>query len=155
MRPDKGEAAGSRRQHRDLVPRRTGVAGRRRSVAGSLLGERRSHLYRMVPHRERPGSGVGRRIESSDTFYSHLGGSPVLQHQLDSTTTEARTLIANLSVHYTQYWANNTNAPANGQSVSDAQMVAMLQSGFNPGALTYDPNTAVRHLHRRHGQSRR
>lgn len=32
-------------------------------------------------------------------------------------------------------------APTGTQSVSDGQMVAMLPSGFNSGALTYDPST--------------
>jgi hypothetical protein len=45
-------------------------------------------------------------------------------------------------VSYTQFWANNSyNVPSNGQSVSDAQMLAMLQYAFNNGKLTYDPST--------------
>jgi hypothetical protein len=44
-------------------------------------------------------------------------------------------------VSYTQYWANGTNAPSGTTSISDAQMIAMLQSGFNSGALTYDAST--------------
>jgi len=44
-------------------------------------------------------------------------------------------------VSYTQYWANGTSAPSGTQSVSDAQMIAMLQSGFNSGAISYDAGT--------------
>ena len=72
-------------------------------------------------------------------FLNHLGGSPYFN--INSTYTNGSgTAIANV-VHYTQYWANNANVPSNGQVVSDAAMVAMLQSGFDGGTLTYDPNT--------------
>ena len=72
-------------------------------------------------------------------FLSNLGGSPYFN--INSTYTDgSSTPIAN-SVSYTQYWANNTSVPSNGQSVSDSQMIAMLQSGFDSGALTYDPGT--------------
>src|SRR5205823_5469574 len=69
----------------------------------------------------------------------NLGGSPYFNIN-HTYTNGAGALIAN-SVSYTQYWANNASVPANGASVSDAQMVAMLQSGFNSGALTYDAST--------------
>jgi phosphate-induced protein 1 len=72
-------------------------------------------------------------------FLTHLGGSPYFNIN-HSYTDGGGTQIVN-SVTYTQYWANNTNVPADGQSVSDAQMIAMLQSGFDSGALTYDPST--------------
>ena len=71
-------------------------------------------------------------------FLSHLGGSPYFN--INTTYTDgAGRAIANV-VNYTAYWANNTSVPSNGQSVSDAQMVSMLQSGFNSGNLSYDPN---------------
>jgi hypothetical protein len=72
-------------------------------------------------------------------FLNHLGGSSYFN--INTTYYDAsRTHIANV-VNYTQYWANNTNAPSGTQVVSDAQMVDMLQSGFDSGALTYDPST--------------
>ena len=71
-------------------------------------------------------------------FLSNLGGSPYFNIN-HSYTNGAGAAIVN-SVTYTQYWANG-NAPTDGASVSDAQMVAMLQSGFDSGALTYDPST--------------
>ena len=58
-------------------------------------------------------------------------------------------------MNYTQYWANNTNAPSGTQSVSDAQMVAMLQSAFNSGKLTYDANTLYAIFTSGQGQPRR
>lgn len=72
-------------------------------------------------------------------FLRNLGGSPYFNINTTYTDGSGRA-IAN-SVSYTQYWANNTSAPSGTQSVSDAQMVAMLQSGFNSGALTYDAST--------------
>jgi len=72
-------------------------------------------------------------------FLSHLGGSSYFN--INSTYTNGSgQAIANV-VKYTQFWANNVSVPTGTQVVSDAQMVAMLQSGFNSGKLTYDPNT--------------
>lgn len=72
-------------------------------------------------------------------FMSHLGGTAYFG--INSTYTDGSgNPIANV-VNYTQYWANNSNAPAGTQNVSDADMVAMLQSGFDSGNLTYDPST--------------
>ena len=72
-------------------------------------------------------------------FLSHLGGSAYFNINT-SYTDGSGSPIANV-VNYTQYWANNSNVPTGTQSVSDAQMVAMLQAGFNSGALSYDPST--------------
>jgi hypothetical protein len=72
-------------------------------------------------------------------FLNNLGGSPYFN--INTTYYDGTGQhIANV-VNYTQYWANNTNAPSGSQVVSDAQMIAMLQSGFNSGALTYDSST--------------
>lgn len=68
-------------------------------------------------------------------FLRNLGGSQYFN--INSSYTDGSAAILN-SVQYTQYWANNNNPPA---SVSDAQMVAMLQSGFNSGNLAYDAST--------------
>lgn len=72
-------------------------------------------------------------------FLRNLGGTPYFN--INSTYTDGSGHAIVTSVAYTQYWANNTNVPANGANVSDAQIVAMLQSGFNSGKLTYDPST--------------
>ena len=72
-------------------------------------------------------------------FLRNLGGSSYFN--INSTYTDgAGNHIANV-VNYNGYWANNTNAPTGSQSVSDAAMISMLQSGFSSGALTYDPST--------------
>jgi hypothetical protein len=72
-------------------------------------------------------------------FLRNLGGSSYFN--INSTYTDASgNHIANV-VNYTGFWANNTNAPSGSQSVSDAAMIAMLQSGFNTGKLTYDAST--------------
>jgi len=72
-------------------------------------------------------------------FLRNLGGSPYFN--INSTYTDGSGAHIANSVAYTGFWANNTNVPADGQSVSDAQMVAMLQSGFTSGALSYDAST--------------
>jgi hypothetical protein len=72
-------------------------------------------------------------------FLNHIGGSPYFNIN-SSYTNAAGTPIVN-SVSYTQYYANNTNAPSGKTRVSDASMLSMLQSAFNTGKLTYDPNT--------------
>jgi hypothetical protein len=72
-------------------------------------------------------------------FLSHLGGSSYFN--INTTYTNGiGQKIANV-VSYTQFWANNTSAPAGTQNVTDGQMIAMLQSGFTSGALTYDAST--------------
>jgi hypothetical protein len=83
------------------------------------------------------GSGDGSLV---GFFLSHLGGSPYFN--INSTYTNANgTAIAN-KVSYTQYWANNQYNPPSGTTrVSDADMIAMLQYGFDHGYLTYDAGT--------------
>jgi len=83
-----------------------------------------------------PGSGDGSLV---GFFMSHLGGSPYFNINTSYTDGSGRPIVN--SVSYTQYWANNTNAPSGTTSISDAQMVAMLQSGFDSGALSYDAST--------------
>lgn len=71
-------------------------------------------------------------------FLRNIGGSTYFN--INHSYTNGSTQIKN-SVTYTQFWANGMSAPGGTQSVSDAQMIAMLQSGFNSGTLTYDPST--------------
>jgi len=72
-------------------------------------------------------------------FMRNLGGTPY--YNINSTYTDGSGRKIVNSVTYTQYYANNTSVPANGASVSDAQMVAMLQAAFDAGKLTYDAST--------------
>ncbi len=91
-----------------------------------------------------PGASSNLTVGATDNsnvgyFMANLGGSSYFN--INTTYTDAAgTPIANV-VNYTQFWANNTNAPSGTTSISDAQIVAMLQSGFNSGALTYEANT--------------
>jgi hypothetical protein len=73
-------------------------------------------------------------------FLNHLGGSPYFN--INTTYYDASgTHVANV-VNYTQFWANNSySVPASGASISDSQMLSMLQYAFNNAKLTYDPNT--------------
>jgi hypothetical protein len=72
-------------------------------------------------------------------FLRNLGGSPYFGINSSYTDGSGRAIVN--SVSYTQFWANGSSAPSGTQSISDAQMVSMLQSGFNSGALTYDAGT--------------
>ncbi len=72
-------------------------------------------------------------------FLSHIGGSSYFNVNTSYTDGSGAHIVN--SVQYTQYWANGTNAPSGSTTISDAQMVAMLQSGFDSGALTYDAGT--------------
>jgi hypothetical protein len=97
-----------------------------------------SPIYNGGPAAGSHGAGSG-DVSLIGFFLRNLGGSPYFN--INSTYTNGSgTAIANV-VNYTQYWANNSNVPSNGQVVSDNAIVAMLQSGFDGGKLTYDPNT--------------
>ena len=72
-------------------------------------------------------------------FLNHLGGSKYFN--INSSYTDGSGAHIVNSVTYTGYWANASNAPGGTTSISDAQMVAMLQNGFNSGALAYDKST--------------
>ena len=82
------------------------------------------------------GTGDGSLI---GLFLRSLGGSPYFG--INSTYTDGAGKAIVNAVSYQQFWANNTSVPANGTTVTDAQMVAMLQSGFTGGKLTYAPGT--------------
>ncbi|HET7456785.1 MAG TPA: hypothetical protein VFJ74_03955 [Gemmatimonadaceae bacterium] len=74
-------------------------------------------------------------------FLGHLGGSRYFNINTTYTDGSGRA-IANV-VNYTGYWANNQSplVPSGTQNVSDADMVAMLQYGFDHGYLVYDAST--------------
>jgi phosphate-induced protein 1 len=70
-------------------------------------------------------------------FMRSLGGSPYWN--INSTYTNSSGQNVANSLAYAGYWANNSSVPAAGASVSDAQMQAMLNSGFTSGKIAYDP----------------
>jgi hypothetical protein len=73
-------------------------------------------------------------------FLRNLGGSSYFN--INTTYYDGTGAHVHNVVNYTQVWANNQyQVPINGQNVSDANMVAMLQYGFDHGYLTYDPGT--------------
>lgn len=69
----------------------------------------------------------------------NLGGTPY--YNINTTYTDANGSPVPNSVSYTQYWANNTNAPTGTQNVSDTSIQNMIVSGSNTGKITYDPST--------------
>jgi hypothetical protein len=54
----------------------------------------------------------------------------------DGTNTHVQNVV-----QATGYWADNVNVPADGQVVTNAQLIGVLQSGFDGGQLVYDANT--------------
>ena len=72
-------------------------------------------------------------------FLRRLGGSSYFN--INSTYTDGQKSIANI-VNYTATWANNDqSAPSGTQSVSDADMLAMLQNGLQNQLIPNTPNT--------------
>ena len=72
-------------------------------------------------------------------FLRNLGGSPYFN--INTTYFNgAGTHVAN-SVTYTGFWADNTNVPAAGSSVSDAAVQAEVIKGLSSGALSFDAST--------------
>ncbi len=89
-----------------------------------------------------PKAGTGRGTADSSIigfFLRNLGGSPWFN--INATYTNAAGLRINNLVKYSDYWANATSAPVSGATVTDAAILAMLQSGFTAGTLAYDSNT--------------
>jgi hypothetical protein len=72
-------------------------------------------------------------------FLNHLGGSPYFN--INTTYTDGSGQAILNIVNYTNYWANNVQAPSGTQSVSDAQMLSMIQSGIAGGKIPYDGST--------------
>jgi hypothetical protein len=72
-------------------------------------------------------------------FLAHLGGSPYFN--INTTYKDGAGAAIKNVVNYNGFWASTTSVPANGAKVTDAQMIAMLQSGFTNGKLTYAANT--------------
>ncbi len=72
-------------------------------------------------------------------FLRNLGGSPYFN--INTTYFDGSGARVQNVVQYTQYWASNTNVPASGSTVSDAQVQAKVVEGLTTGNLTYDPST--------------
>ncbi len=89
-----------------------------------------------APGTSGPGSTDGSLI---GLFLNHLGGSPY--YAINTTYYNGGGTHVQNSVAYTQYWASNTNVPAESSSVSHATVQAQIIAGFTNGALTFDPNT--------------
>jgi hypothetical protein len=82
-----------------------------------------------------PGSGDGSLV---GYFLNHLGGSNYFG--INTSYTDKNLVPIANTVTYTSFWANS-NAPSGTTKVSDSQMIAMLQAGFDSHAIAYDPNT--------------
>lgn len=72
-------------------------------------------------------------------FLRTLGGSPYFN--INTTYFDGTGTAVVNSVAYTGFWAANSNAPASGAKVSDAQVQAQVVAGFISGAITFDNST--------------
>ena len=86
-----------------------------------------------TPGTSGPGSADGSLV---GYFLNHLGGSDYFN--INTTYTDGGGAAIQNVVNYTGYWAYN-NAPPS--TVTDAQMLAAIQTGISSGAIAYDPNT--------------
>lgn len=88
-----------------------------------------------------PGSaGNGSQDDSNvGLFMRSLGGTGYWN--INSTYYDGTGNTVNNSLTYTRFWADNTNAPSSGASVSDAAVQAEVANAFQSKALTYDPST--------------
>ncbi len=99
-----------------------------------------SAIYNGGPNPSTLPTGTGTQDGSLVGFFlRNLGGSPYFGINSSYTDGSGRAIVN--SVSYTGFWANAANAPTGTQNVTDAAMIAMLQSGFDSGALTYDGST--------------
>ena len=75
-------------------------------------------------------------------FLRNLGGSPYwnINTTYSQTVGGVESFVQN-SMTYNSFWAAKSNAARSGATVTDDQMVALIEDGFNSGTLTYDPNT--------------
>lgn len=98
-------------------------------------------IYQSGP---RPGtSGAGTSDNSLvGYFLRNLGGSPYW----NINTTYWQKLggvqsFVQSTMDYSSFWAPRSNAARAGATVTDDQMVSLVEDGLNSGTLTYDPNT--------------
>jgi len=72
-------------------------------------------------------------------FMRSLGGTGYWN--INTTYYDGANTHVNNVLTYTQYWADNTNVPGSGSSVSDAAVQQEVARGLASGALTYSPST--------------
>jgi hypothetical protein len=72
-------------------------------------------------------------------FLRSLGGTGYWN--INNTYTNANHGRVANSLAYGRFWADNTNVPASGASVSDAAVQSEVVKGFTGGALTFDAST--------------
>ena len=72
-------------------------------------------------------------------FMNNLGASSYWN--INTTYFDGSNNHVPRSLGYTQFWAANVNVPASGAKVTDAQIQAIITTGFTSGKLTFDANT--------------
>lgn len=72
-------------------------------------------------------------------FLRNLGASPYWA--INNTYTNSAGSRVAKSLAYTGYWAANVNVPAPGSAPNDNAIIALLNTGFSTGKLTYNNGT--------------
>ncbi|MEP7065547.1 MAG: hypothetical protein ABI889_05905 [Gemmatimonadota bacterium] len=90
------------------------------------------------------GQASGTGSGSSDptligSFLRSLGGSPYFN--INTTYYDAANASVKNQVTYTSFWTTGSTAAGPSSSPTDADMVNLIQTGFNKGYIAYDPNT--------------
>jgi hypothetical protein len=98
-------------------------------------------IYRNGP---RPGStGTSGGDNSLVGYYlRNLGGSSYwnINTTYSQTVDKVDSFVQN-SMTYSLFWAPKSNAAKAGSTVTDDQMIGLIEDGLNSGTLTYDPST--------------
>jgi hypothetical protein len=87
-------------------------------------------------------TGTGAADGSLVGYYlMHVGGSPrwSVNTTYSQTIDKTESFVQN-TLTYSGFWAT-PSGPTAGATVSQDQMMGLIETGFHSGALTYDPNT--------------
>jgi hypothetical protein len=89
-----------------------------------------------------PSTDSGSRDSSLMGFFlNNFGGSNY--HNTMTTYYDGTSRYIQNSLHYTQYWATNREAPAAGDTVHVGIIKEVLEFGFNTDSLPYDPDSTI------------
>jgi hypothetical protein len=115
---------------------------------GLILQQRLNAIYyspsTIYTNGPKPGTSGASSTDNSLVGYylRNLGGSPYwnINTTYSQTVDNVDSFVQN-SMTYSSFWAPKSNAARAGATVTDDQMVGLIEDGLNNGTLIYDPNT--------------
>lgn len=113
-----------------------------------ILQQRLTAIYysptTIYPNGPRPGTTGGAGADNSLVGYFLRNLGPSSYWNINTTYSQTiggvQSFVQN-TMDYTSFWAPKSNAARSGATVTDDQMVGLIEDGFNSGKLTYDPST--------------